>query len=457
MKRDLASMERQRFDLTVIGGGIVGACIARDAVRRGLSVALVEQNDFASAASEAMSHTIHGGIRYLASGQLALVRQALAEKAVWLSTAPDFVCDQQFMLPLKGGMKSWQMRAGVALYQRLSGRRSTTLSAKHALEMEPCLEMPNLSGAAIYHDARIDDPDALIRALLQDAAAHGACIANHLNCIGLLLHNDKLAGLEVQDQLMRERFVINTAMAVNATGPWAQNLASQLLPGQQQARLTASKGIHVLTPALTRSYAIALSGKSEHAFILPWKGMSLIGTTDDVHSGDLNKCAATGEEIERLKQKVLRLLPAARACFDTILGTFGGVRALPGTADNTYHASREVVMCDHQSDGVQGFHSVFGGKWTTARLIAETYLDGIKEAFSKPLGICDTRKAEIVGMAQQEATPERLQEAADNEMAMTPGDFIRRLGRKSEGANLTDKSRVETWLASRNLRTDTMR
>ena len=216
------------------------------------------------------------------------------------------------------------------------------------------------------------------------------------------------------------RFVIRTAMAVNATGPWAQHLASQLLPGQTQARLTPSKGIHILTPALTRNFAIALSGKNEHAFILPWKGMSLIGTTDEEFSGDLRDTAPKVEEIDRLKHKVLRLLPSARSCFDTILGTFGGVRALPGKAGDTYRASREVAICDHKTDGMEGFHSVFGGKWTTARRIAETYLESITARFSKPLRSGDTRTTVIAGKVRHETTPERLQHAHDNEMAITP-------------------------------------
>ncbi len=135
MKRDLSQFESTEFNLCVIGGGVIGACLARDAARRGLIVALVEMNDFASAASEAMSHTIHGGIRYLAQGRIGMVREALAERTVWLKTAPDFVCGQKFIVPLSGGLGALKMKAGIALYQRLGGRRAAFHSAGAALEL----------------------------------------------------------------------------------------------------------------------------------------------------------------------------------------------------------------------------------------------------------------------------------------------------------------------------------
>ena len=137
MKRDLAALASGAFDLLVIGGGVVGACIARDAARRGIKTALIEQNDFAAAASEAMSHTIHGGIRYLATGQIGLVRTGLDERAKWARNAREFVTGQTWLLPLTGGRRGWQNRAGVALYQWMSGRKAQTLSRENVLALEP--------------------------------------------------------------------------------------------------------------------------------------------------------------------------------------------------------------------------------------------------------------------------------------------------------------------------------
>ena len=403
MKRDLSQFESGAFDVCVIGGGVIGVCIARDAARRGLKVALVEMNDFASAASEAMSHTIHGGIRYLAQGRIGSVRDALKEKAVWLDIAPDFVCEQKFIMPFSGGLGALKMKAGVSLYQRLGGRRAEFLTADAALELEPCLARPDLSGAAIYHDARIDDPARLILAMLQDAAAHGAAVANHVECVALLSKVGKATGIWAVDRLTDTTFEIRASQVVNATGPWAEKIASLLVPKQKTARLTASKGIHIVTPPISRNVAIAVSGKGEHGFVLPWKGMSLVGTTDDSFSGDAGSAQPTESEVARLIEKITRLLPRSREFLERRIGGFAGVRALPGSGGDTYRASREVAVCDHATDGVSGFYSVYGGKWTTARLIAERFLDTLGTRLPQTLKSCDTTSAIIDGMPAPQA------------------------------------------------------
>ncbi len=454
MKRNLSDLTARSFDLAIIGGGIVGAAIARDAARRGLTVALVEQNDFACAASEAMSRMIHGGIRYLAQGRISLVREALAERTIWQITAPDFVKDQPFIAPLARGVAAWQVRAGVALYQRLGGRRSSVLSASEAVALEPCLAGPELAGAVTYDDARVDEPDRLILAMLQDAAAHDAGIANHVKCLGLVSTGGKVCGIEVVDELTGAPFPIRAGLVVNATGPWAQNVADLLLPGQTQARLTASKGIHILTESMTLSHALALSGKGEHGFILPWKGMSLVGTTDDEYRGDAKGVDVTLQDIERLTAKIVRLLPAAEPFLESPLGAYAGVRAIPGSMKNTYRAAREVAYCDHTSDGMQGLHSVFGCKWTNARLTAERFLDGLAAGFAKKLNPCKTRTAAITGKTPAIELHTRLQHAADEEMALTRTDFLRRLGRRRSHGQEEDLRAINRWLASRDRGSD---
>ena len=450
MKRDLKEFESRTFDLCVIGGGVIGACLSRDAARRGLSVALVEMNDFASAASEAMSHTIHGGIRYLAQGRIGLVREALREKAVWLHVASDFVREQKFIMPLSGGMSSLRIKAGIALYQRLGGKRAAFLSAAEALALEPCLALPDLSGAAAYDDARVDDPERLVIAILQDAAAHGAVIANHVKCTGLLVRNGKAAGVSVIDRLTGAPFQVRACHIVNASGPWAERLADRLVPGQKQARLTASKGIHILTPPISKSCAVAVSGKGEHGFVMPWKGMSLVGTTDEAIAGAAGWAEPSQEEIARLIEKMTRLLPQARELLQEPLGSFAGVRALPGAAGDTYRASREVAVCDHAAGGAGGMYSVFGGKWTTARLIAERFITQLAPRFSGPLKACDTRTAAISAIAAAPDLGARLRQAADSEMAVAEDDFARRIGRADMLSAPRIHLDIKAWLASRN-------
>jgi glycerol-3-phosphate dehydrogenase len=454
MKRNLNGLEGRKFDLAIIGGGVIGACIARDAARRGLSVALVEMNDFASAASEAMSHMIHGGMRYLAQGRFGMVREALREKDIWLRTAPDFVVEQKFIMPLPPGLRGLRMKAGVALYQRMAVRRAAFLTAREAGVTEPCLAGGGFSGASVYHDARIDDPHGLIIALLQDAAAHGAGIANHASCAGLMSASGRVTGIRCRDGLTGEAFSIAASQVVNASGPWGQAVAGMLLPGQKLVKMMASKGIHLIISAMTKSYAIALSGKGEHAFILPWQGMNLVGTTDDVLTGDAGQAGASPEEIERLKAKLIRLLPAARPPLDKALDSYAGVRAMPGAAGGSYRASREEAIIDHGGEGMRGLHSVLGGKWTTARRIAEKFLDRIAPDIERALPPCDTAEAQIPDPPAGGAVPALLQRASDEGMAVTAADFRRRLGRGFAFSDPSQVTEAETWLASRGLGPD---
>jgi glycerol-3-phosphate dehydrogenase len=456
MKRNLNELESGTFDLCIIGGGVIGACIARDAARRGMKVALVEMNDFACAASEAMSHTIHGGIRYLAQGRIGLVREALSEKAVWMATAPDFIFEQKFIMPLGGGLNALKMKAGIALYQRLGGRRAAFLSDGETVEREPCLARPGLSGAAVYHDARVDEPHRLILSILQDAGAHGAVAANHVECAALLSKDGKAAGIGVIDRLSGSAFEIRASHVVNATGPWAQRIASLLAPGQKQAWLTASKGIHILTPPVSRDFAIAVSGKGEHGFILPWKGMSLVGTTDALYSGDTAEAQPNEQEIAALVEKMARLLPQSRGLLNNRIGSFAGVRALPGAAGDTYRASREVAVCDHAMDGASGLFSLFGGKWTTARLIAERFLDRLAAGFTKTLKTCDTRHVKIRRRSAPSDLAARLCMAADGDMAVTEEDFHRRIGRADLLTAPDIDQQIKAWLASRDNTSDSV-
>jgi glycerol-3-phosphate dehydrogenase len=451
MQRDLAGLAGPVFDLAIIGGGIVGAAIARDASRRGMRVALIERGDFGSAASEAMSRTIHGGLRYLAQGRFGLVRDALRERAIWMRTAPGFVLEQMFMLPLTGGVSGFKARAGVALYERLSGRKAVLLTRSQALEREPVLDMPGLTGAAVYHDARIDDPHRLIIAILQDAAQHGCVLANHVECAGLRIAGGRVRGLTACDHMDGELVDIRAASIVNATGPWAQRLADLVLPRQRHARLKASKGVHIVTRPMTNGHAIALSGKGEHGFVLPWMGMSLIGTTDEPCNADGAANGATPDELLRLTEKIIRLLPASKPFLDAPLGSYAGVRALPGSREDTYRAARELAFCNHAADGADGFISVFGGKWTTARRIAEMVADRLALRFDGRLKPCDTRVAQIAPPAQSGTVEDRVRRAQDHEMAVTAKDVMRRLGRQFSHGSAADRERAEKLLASMRL------
>ena len=504
MQRDLAALADQSFDLAVIGGGVVGASIARDAARRGLSVALVERDDFAAATSEAMSHMVHGGIRYLAHAEFGQVRLSLAERATWRRIAPHQVTVLPCMAPLAGSLSHrLALRAAVMLFNALGGKNvlgrdervPLLLDRTAALAAEPAIDQPGLSGALLYHDCRVDEPERVVLGLVKTGWHAGAIVANHLECEGLALRNGKVEGIVARDRIAGGSLTIRARCVVNATGAWAASTASRLLAGQRQAALTLSKGIHLIVPGIARHHSLTLAGRGEHGFAMPWRGMSLVGTTDDMVSGDPGEIRVEDADKEQLVAKIVRLLPATRPAFDRIVAAYAGVRALPGSGSDTYKMSRDGASADHRSDGAAGFFSVFGGKWTTARVMAEGAVDQIANFLGKSTRPCDTAAAPLEDVPDEpplefekawrarlpawshadvaalvsaygralpdvlEHLPEtqspnagtvenaRFAYAAAAEMAVTPDDLARRLAHWYSIANPGVAERAREWLA----------
>jgi glycerol-3-phosphate dehydrogenase len=507
LQRDLASLADGNFDLVVIGGGIVGASIARDAARRGLAVALVEKEDFGAATSEAMSHMVHGGIRYLAHGDVPSVRTAIAERAVWRRIAPHQIALLPCMAPLTGGLSHrLALRVGVMLFDALGGRNvleggqrvPLAISRASAVHAEPAIEQPGLTGALLYHDCRVDEPERVVLGVVKSAVHAGAVAANHLECTALVLRGGRAEGVEVRDRIGGAGFAIPARSVVNATGAWSGAVASRLLAGQQQAALTLSKGIHLVVEPVARHHSLTLAGNGEHGFVLPWRGMSLVGTTDDVLSGDPGRASVEPADVEQLADKLGRLLPAASAALARPLASFAGVRALPGNGADTYRMSRDGAASDHAADGAARFFSVFGGKWTTARLMAEGAVDRIATFLQRSLRPSDTaavpledapeqpvdafvndwrarldgwKAADVVALAGAygRAMPEvlaclpgtgvppdsaaletaRFAHAVAHEMAVTPEDLARRLARWHSIRHPGVVERAAAWLATR--------
>ena len=506
MKRDLDALADGRFDLVVAGGGVVGASIARDAARRGLRVALVEADDFAHAASEGMSHFVHGGIRYLATGEFGQVRKSLRERATWMRIAPHQIVAQPCLTPIAGKSRfeGVALAAAVHLFNVLGGRNvlprdarpPVRLTAAEAVRAEPAVEQAGLTGALVYHDCRVDEPERVVVGLLQDAAAHGAVIANHARCLSLRTEGGKVGAVEVRDEIGGGTLTIRAEALVNATGPWAEVLASQLLAGQAQVALTLSKGIHVVTGPVAATHSLNLAGHHEHATVLPWRGFSLIGTTDEPIKGDADGAAATEADVETLLAKIARLLPSTTGRLGPVLDSYAAVRALPGRVSDTYGASREDALSDHAKDGAAGFLSVYGGKWTTARLMAEHAVDRVVARLGRTARLCDTATAPLLDApasppdtfraawrtslrdwprdeadawasaygtrlsAVLKALPDlatadvfarenaRFAHAAAEEMAVLPADFARRMARWYRLARPGVEARAAIWLAA---------
>ena len=401
MQRDLAAMAAKEYDLLVIGGGIAGICIARDAALRGLSVALVDKSDFAGATTAASSKLIHGGLRYLQSLELGLVRESLRERRVWSHIAPHMVHPLTFLMPLygKGIRKRLTMALGLTAYDLLAYDRNRlddpekfipshrSLNRAEALALEPGIESPKLSGGIIFYDYQMHFPERLALACLRNAVEAGARVANYTEAREFIQENGQVVGARVRDNLSHQpEFVLRARLTVNATGPWSDLLMNAILGHREHKRLIRSKGIHILTRPITQGRAVAALTDKGHFFILPWHGYSLIGTTDTVYRGDPDAFRVTEKDISDFVSSINEAYPGARLKRSDVLYFYGGLRpivdqtsTLPEGEDgekDSYHASRAAEILDHETEnGLPGIITAIGGKWTTARALAEEVVD----------------------------------------------------------------------------------
>jgi len=387
MQRDLRRLSSEVFDIHVIGGGATGACIARDAALRGLSVALSEKNDFAHATSAHNSKLVHGGLRYLRNFELGLVRESLKERRIWQRIAPHLVQPLPFLVPSFGSGRL-TLSAGLTLYdllsfdrgwlddpeQRLPGHRWLNRAA--TLAREPSLDAPALKGAFLYYDAQMYAPERLALECLLDAADHGAAIANHLDAQDLLLRDGVCQGARVRCTVSDSRFEIRARLTIVATGPWADIFLARTL-GESAPRIVRSKGIHVVVPALTRTDALTVATPHGHFFVLPWRGHSLLGTTDSAFTGSPDDVGVSNNDIDAFLALVNAYLPNEALSRENVLYAYAGLRPLvdDGSKD-TYGASRKAELIDHgQTNKIAGLLSAIGGKWTTSRELAERVVD----------------------------------------------------------------------------------
>jgi len=423
MQRDLAALTAKQFDLLVVGGGIAGISIARDAALRGLSVALVEKGDFASATTAASSKLIHGGLRYLQNLELGLARESLRERRVWSNIAPHMVHPLTFLMPLygKGIRKRLTMALGLTAYDLLAYDRNRlddpeksipshrTLNRAETLALEPGVETPQLSGGIIFYDYQMHFPERLALACLQGAVEAGACAANYLEAREFLREEGVVVGARLRDnRTRRPDITVRAKLTVNATGPWADLLMDNLLGKRSSKRLIRSKGIHILTRPLTQGHAVAALTSKGHFFILPWRGYSLIGTTDTVYRGDPDGFRVTERDITDFVAAINEAYPGARLKRSDVLFFYGGLRPIVDQtgsvqedgeeARDSYRASRAAEIVDHESEqGPAGIITAIGGKWTTARALAEQVVDLAIVKLGAPAAPCRTDSVTVFG------------------------------------------------------------
>ena len=413
MRRALDRLANESFDLLIVGGGVTGACVARDASLRGLKVALVEKNDFAGATSAHNSKLVHGGLRYLRNFEFGLVRESLKERRIWQRIAPHLVHPLPFLVPLYGG--GWKARAtltaGLTLYDVLSFDKGwlddpaqklpnhSWLGRKAALEAEPVLDGPGFEGAFKYYDAQMYAPERLALECLIEADGDGAAIANYVEAQTLLRRDGRVEGCTVRDTVGGTAFDVRAKVTLVAAGPWADIFLEHALDKPASHKLLRSKGIHVLVPAMTRGNAVTVAAGHGHFFVLPWHGHTLLGTTDTAFKSAPDAVSVGEGDIDDFFALINTYLPAAKLMRGAVEHFYAGLRPLvdDGSGD-TYGASRRAELVDHGADdGLDGLFSAIGGKWTTSRDLAQNVVDTIVEKLGLKAAACETDEEPTAG------------------------------------------------------------
>ena len=446
MNRVSSKLGDQTFDVVIIGGGILGAGIARDAALRGLSVALVEQNDFASGTSSASTKLIHGGVRYLEQYAFSLVAESCRERRTLLSMAPHLVRPVPLIMPAYEGdpYSLLKLRLGNTLYDWMTFfrhedmPRHTALSADEAVGREPNLPEKNehgtaLQGAVLMYDCQMDDARLCLETIL-DAERYGAVCVNYCRVTRLHCQEQRLDSIDVIDTVTHEEYSVKARCFVNATGPWAASVA-ELIGAVSPIRLSPTKGIHLVIPRSQREHGIYFQSRADGRmiFLLPWEDVSLLGTTDTDFSEDPGSAQADEADVGYLIDRLNMTMPAVGLQPEDVITTFAGVRALiQSDSRRPSSRSREEKLV---RQGENLLH-VAGGKYTTFRAVAEKGMKEIGRVLGQRLPACRTEDVPLTDhrpqfegrvLAESPSVHESdIRHACQAEHAVTLTDVMRR-------------------------------
>jgi len=371
MSRTFTALESDVFDVLVIGGGITGAGVARDAAMRGMRVALVEKNDWASGTSSRSSRLVHGGIRYLEHGDIALVRESVREREILLRIAPGLVKPLEFTWPVYQGARlpKWKLRVGLTLYDLLAGkhrgRRHHSLNATEVLELEPAINKNLLTGGASYFDAATDDA-GLTRANIASAAKHGAVTVNHAKAESMSVTQGRVDGALVRDAAGDGAVRVRARCVVSATGPW-------------QAKGTKGSHIVLHRTRVGNSGAVTMISPDDGRvmFTLPSGDETIVGTTDLRTDETPDDVKASEAEIAYLLRAANHYFPDAKLAEDDVVRTWAGIRPLAEAPAGTSPSS---ISREHRiSKDPSGVIVVTGGKLTTYRSMAAEIVDEVEK------------------------------------------------------------------------------
>ncbi len=398
----------KQYDVIIIGGGINGAGIARDAAERGLSVYLAEKNDFAFGTTFRSTKLIHGGLRYLEHYEIGLVRESLRERERLLRQAPHLVKPIKFVIPIFEDNKYGygKVKLGLLAYDMLSYDKTLenhkSYSCDELHDLEPNIRTQNCRGGFVYYDCQVAYPERLCLENILLAKSAGADIHNYTEVIQLIYEKQQIIGVKVRDSLNGEATEIHGRIVVNASGPWVDRVL-KLSHFKSSRKMGGTKGSHILLPKFPNGprHAIYCPAHQDGRpfFVIPWRDYYWVGTTDIRYKGDFDRVQATPKEIEYLLREVNFVFPQAQMDSKDVLYCLAGIRPLPVTESETEEAeiTRSHIIFDHEDEDLDGLLSIIGGKLTTYRNLAEKTVDIIFEKLRLSSPACRTRHAPLWG------------------------------------------------------------
>jgi glycerol-3-phosphate dehydrogenase len=425
---DWNALEQAPLDLLVVGGGIVGAGVARDAAQRGLRTLLVDQRDFASGTSSRSSRLLHGGIRYLAQGRVGLVWEASREKNAVAYIAPHLSAPLAFIFPTRRGTpwKRWKLTIGVWLYDLLCGirflGRSRSLSRAKILQLLPGLSTTDLTGGVRYFDALTND-SRLVLDTLRSAACEGAIVCNYVELTDATQKGDSWI-CQLQDSRDDGSHAVEARAVVNATGPWSDQLPNS------KTKLRVTKGVHLVIDAkrLGVPDAVVVADGERILFVIPWGDRVILGTTDTDYHGPLDEPPCDRDDIAYVLKHVNREFPGADLTEDDVISVWSGVRPLvasPSGKPSDISRRHEITMSN------PAWWDVTGGKLTTYRAMAEETVDAIVEHLGLQAPACRTGTTPLL-------TPEELARGSGLLPPPVSAELVRHYCRNEWARNLDD-------------------
>jgi len=405
MKRDLARMASQEYDMVIVGAGIYGACAAWDAALRGLKVAIIDKGDFGSATSQNSQKIIHGGLRYLQQLDIIRMRESIRERRTLMKIAPQFVHPLRCVMPTYGHMTKSRMALAVALLlndiigfdrNRLDDPqkrlpRGRIISRNELIGLLPGVPRKGLTGGAVWYDCQTHNSERLVLSFLLAACERGADAANYLEAMGFLTQGRRVCGVRARDSLTGAAIDIRSRLVLNTAGPWIDTVLRRLSPGLSSRPLRLAAAMNLVTRRFLGGCAAglasragiveeeALVGKSSRLyFVTPWRDVCLAGTAFRPYEGDPDDYRVTDEDIATFLSEINRAYPDARLVREDATFFYGGLLPMRRVSARTGEVvvRKHYRITDHsRADGWDGLVTVMGVKYTTARDVAEKAVD----------------------------------------------------------------------------------